>query len=119
MSRPAICKKVCQVPKCKRFAAIECESDNCITISVEEYEVVRLLDYQNFTQEEAATKMGIARTTVQALYEQARKRISKALVEGIGLVIEGGSFYLCNGQEKECNCGGCEKHKKCYQEESK
>lgn len=39
--------------------------------------------------------MGVARTTVQALYLTARKRMAGGLVEGRPLVISGGSFELC------------------------
>ncbi len=119
MPRRAICKKVCCMPKCRRFAALESAGDTEVNLSVEEYEVVRLLDYQGFTQQEAAQKMGIARTTVQALYEQARKSIAKTLVEGGNLVISGGNYYLCNGQETECNCGGCQRHNNNVKGESK
>ncbi|MCR5758075.1 MAG: DUF134 domain-containing protein, partial [Selenomonas sp.] len=48
------------------------------------------------TQEECAQYMGVARTTVQALYVDARKRIAGCLVEARPLLIEGGNFELCS-----------------------
>lgn len=43
-------------------------------MSVEEYETLRLLDYEGMTQAECAQEMGIARATVQSLYTEARKK---------------------------------------------
>ncbi|MEG2158706.1 MAG: DUF134 domain-containing protein, partial [Clostridia bacterium] len=86
-------------------------SSQKVVMSIEEYETIRLMDYQGFTQEQASERMKIARTTVQSIYEQARKNISQALVEGKDLVIAGGTYELCKGEEDECNCGGCEKHR--------
>ncbi|MEG1609290.1 MAG: DUF134 domain-containing protein [Clostridia bacterium] len=110
MARPMKCKKVCQMPKCNKFGALDGNVGETIVMSVEEFETIRLIDYQGFTQEQASEKMNIARTTAQAIYDQARKKLAKTLVEGGSLNIEGGSFVLCKGEETECNCGGCEKH---------
>ena len=55
--------------------------------------------------------MRVARTTVQQIYNSARKKIADALVNGFAVKIEGGDYRLCDGKEKYCACGGCEKHK--------
>ncbi len=50
--------------------------------------------------------MGVARTTVQAIYQSARRKIAQALVEGRALVIQGGEYSLC--EESPATCGpGC------------
>ena len=53
--------------------------------------------------------MQIARTTVQRIYETARKKIADALIDGHPLRIEGGDFRICDGQSSDCSFGGCYK----------
>ena len=53
--------------------------------------------------------MQIARTTVQRIYEIARKKIADALIDGRPLRIEGGDFRICDGQSSNCSFGGCYK----------
>jgi len=100
------------MPKFKTFIASGSNIDKVEKIGVEEYEAIRLIDYQGFNQEKAAEKMNIARTTLQSLYIKARKSLAKVMVEGGTFVIDGGNYHLCDGLEKSCDCGGCEKHRK-------
>lgn len=73
-----------------------------IILLYEEYEAFRLCDYEGLKQEEAARSMGVSRPTLTRIYEQARKSIAKAFVEGKALFIDGGNFhtddfwYRCN-----------------------
>ncbi len=64
-----------------------------VTILFEEFESLRLADYEQLTQEEAAKKMDISRPTFTRLYNTARKKIAKAFVEGKAIIIKGGTFY--------------------------
>jgi len=77
-------------------------------MTVDEYEVIRLIDYENCTQEECAEQINVARTTVQSIYDNARKKIADVIVNGKKLVIEGGEYKLCDRFSE--NCGkGCRK----------
>jgi len=63
-----------------------------VDLLYEEYEALRLADYDNLTQEEAAKKMSISRPTFTRLYDKARKSIAKAFVEGKAIIIRGGTY---------------------------
>ena len=80
-------------------------------MSVDEYETIRLIDQMGFTQEECAVQMNVARTTVQGIYNDARKKLADALVNGKSLIIRGGDYTLCDSKEETCACGGCCKHR--------
>lgn len=112
MSRPVIRRKVCCMPKSKKFGPLDVstDEDNRTTMTIDEYETIRLIDLEGFMQQECAQQMGIARTTVQRIYNDARKKIAYALVNGTPLFIEGGTYRICAGREKSCGCGGCAKH---------
>lgn len=111
MPRPRKCRKVCRLPEINEFHP----ADHCadyITLSVDEYEAIRLIDKEGFSQEECAGYMQVARTTVQQIYNIARRKLAEALVNGNGIRITGGDYTLCDGKEQQCDCGGCRRHKK-------
>jgi predicted DNA-binding protein (UPF0251 family) len=116
-----------------------------VILSVDEFEAIRLLDYQHLNQEEAAVQMQVSRSTLTRIYEKARIKFAKALVEGCNLLIEGGdilyknhSFHCnvcnhnmlseidtvtscpnCNSTDinslDDCTKNQCNKCRKCYQ----
>ncbi|MEM2901409.1 MAG: DUF134 domain-containing protein [Candidatus Bathyarchaeia archaeon] len=59
-----------------------------IVLDVDEFEAVRLIDYEGLTQEEAARRMEVSRGTVWRCIDSARKKIASMLVEGRELLIE-------------------------------
>ena len=109
MPRPKKCRKVCSMPKICEFYP-EGHSADFITLTVDEYESLRLIDKQGFSQTECAAYMQISRTTAQQIYNSARHKIATALVDGFGLRIVGGDYRLCDSREADCTCGGCQKH---------
>lgn len=112
MPRPRKCRKVCQLPRNNEFQPVNAsDAKEIVVMTVDEYETVRLLDKEGFSQEECGEYMGIARTTVQQIYMSARKKMATALVEGFPLRIEGGDYQLCSGEEAACGCGGCKRHR--------
>lgn len=80
-------------------------------MTVDEYETIRLMDLDGLSQLECANKMNVARTTVQGIYSDARKKIAESLVNGKILRIEGGDYKLCDGDEKWCGRGSCRRHR--------
>ena len=78
-------------------------------LTLEEYETIRLIDLLECTQEECAVQMGVARTTVQAVYNTARRKIADCIVNGRGLEIRGGNYQICP-QAAQCCRSNCGKH---------
>lgn len=113
MPRPRKCRKVCCLPKCSTFVPSQRDPQSVadIILTVDEYEAIRLIDKEGFSQEECSAYMRVARTTVQQIYTAARKKIAAALVDGCVLRIQGGDYQLCDGKENHCSCGGCRKHR--------
>ena len=112
MPRKVKCRKVCHYPQTQEFLP---QNNNAeqepIVLTVDEYEAIRLIDRRGMSQEQCAAFMQIARTTVQRIYETARKKLADFVVEGRPLRIEGGDFRLCNGSSTGCGCVDCFKQK--------
>ncbi|MCR5581831.1 MAG: DUF134 domain-containing protein [Pseudobutyrivibrio sp.] len=64
---------------------------DAVQLTFDEFETIRLLDFNGLTQEQCSKRMGVARTTVTSMYESARRKIASMLVEGRSLVISGGN----------------------------
>jgi|SRR5665648_35986 len=113
MPRPRKWRKVCCLPENNRFGPLNTaiKEEQYITMTVDEYETIRLIDLEGFIQEECAEQMNIARTTVQRIYNDARKKLAECLVNGKALMIEGGDYKLCDGDGKSCSRGGCRRHR--------
>ena len=113
MPRPRKCRHVCCLPKCSRFGPLNAISaDGYVQMSVDEYETIRLIDLEGMTQETCAVRMNVARTTVQAIYNEARRKMAEALVNGKALHIEGGDYKLCDETMRLCgkeHCPCCQK----------
>ena len=112
MPRKVKCRKVCHYPQTLEFLP---QNNNAeqepIVLTVDEYEAIRLIDRRGMSQEQCAAFMQIARTTVQRIYETARKKLADFVVEGRPLRIEGGDFRLCNCSSTGCGCVDCFKQK--------
>jgi predicted DNA-binding protein (UPF0251 family) len=74
-----------------------CPKIEAVSITLEELETVRLVDLLDLDQEDAAFYMGISRKAFWNDLMNARKKIATALVYGMGLRIEGGSYVLRGG----------------------
>lgn len=115
MPRPCKMRRICAMPSCKGFMPSDREACQTVVMTVDEFETIRLIDMEGFTQEECALRMKVARTTVQAIYNSARFKLADSLVNGKELKIEGGDFVLCEGHHSGCHCGkncSCGKIKK-------
>ena len=143
MARPRKCRMICALPKNGRFGPLP-DTEDCggrtgegtpgsggepegeLIMGLDEYETIRLIDLLGCTQEECAEQMGVARTTVQAVYNCARQKLASSLVEGKELLIRGGDYTLCAhsgdccrqhcGQRNGCSMRCGKAHKSCDRE---
>ena len=114
MPRPCKRRRVCFQPACRMFLPAGSGSGTpTITMTMDEFETIRLIDHEGMSQEECAASMNVARTTAQAIYCNARAKLASVLVNGMGLSIEGGDYVLCSeggngckhcGQGSTCTC---------------
>ena len=81
MPRKVKCRKVCHYPQTLESLP---QNNNAeqepIVLTVDEYEAIRLIDRRGMSQEQCAAFMQIARTTVQRIYETARKKLADFVV---------------------------------------
>ena len=92
MPRPKCCRNVCGVPDKNYFKPRGIPISNLeeVVLNLDEYEAIRLADYEQFYQEEAAGRMNISRQTFGRIIEAAHKKIADVLMNGKALKIEGG-----------------------------
>ncbi len=74
----------------ERIFKPQANSNEIVVLTLDEFEAVRLLDYEGFSQAKAATMMRVHRSTVSRIVSSARQKIAHALVDIKILKIEGG-----------------------------
>lgn len=114
MPRPRKCRRVFGIPNHNVFGHLNSPANPCdiIYMKIEEYESIRLIDLEGLTQEECAEKMGVARTTVQRIYQEARQKIAQSIINGVVLRIEGGDYQISKDEQK---FDGCRRHRRFQQ----
>lgn len=113
MARPKKWRKVCCLPLSNQYGPLNriIDEGDIVIMTVDEYETIRLIDLEKLKQEECAVRMNIARTTVQGIYNNARTKIAQSLINCKKLVIEGGEYQLCDGEDF-CGMAGCRRHRR-------
>lgn len=102
MARPKRFRKICEEPYFSKFSPEGEAPRGVVEMSVDEYEVIRLVDFLKKTHDECARQMDISRTTVTEIYDCARQKIADVIVNGRALVISGGCFRICEGNVYAC-----------------
>ena len=120
MSRPKCCRIVGGLPTTEYFKPrgiplIDLEE---IVLTVDEYETLKLADYEQLYQEQAAEKMQVSRQTFGRIILSAHYKLADALIHGKALKIEGGEFAIKKRHLGKCkhstahaegNCPQCTK----------
>lgn len=108
--RIKVLRKVSNPPLIKGFKPYGSESEKqnleFVNLLYEEYEAIRLSDYDTLNHHQASLMMGVSRPTFTRIYASALRKIAKAFVEGRRISIEGGKVYFDSDwyQCKKCNC---------------
>jgi predicted DNA-binding protein (UPF0251 family) len=92
MGRPPVFRMVGEPPDVGMFkpAGRHAADLEIVTLHLDEYEALRLIDHQGKDQEEAADLMAVSRPTISRILGSARGKLARMLVTGAALVIEGG-----------------------------
>jgi uncharacterized protein len=109
-NRSRTARKVCQVPIVKGFSPFgvigEITDSTPVVLLLEEYEAIRLCDYEMLNHHQSSFQMGVSRPTFTRVYASALRKIAKAMVEGRHISIEGGKVYF-DSDWYQCNTCGC------------
>ncbi|MGC9331660.1 MAG: DUF134 domain-containing protein [Bacteroidales bacterium] len=110
MPRRKRMRRVSQLPGHEGFQAVrspKAGSRNLppVVLHIEEYEALKLMDYELMNQTDAAKYMDISRPTFTRIYESARRKMAQALVEGKSLNISGGNYEMDQVWHKCVDCG--------------
>jgi len=108
MARPKCARSVNEYPgttffKPRGIPLVELEE---VTLSVDEYEAIRLADLEGLYQEDAAARMKISRATFGRIVESAHRTVADALINGKAIKIEGGVITMT--QKRTFQCSDCE-----------
>lgn len=103
MPRRRSLRKVVAPPAFKGYKpyGVSKESDDAIELLYEEYEAIKLADYDLMNHQEASKLMGVSRPTFARIYESARRKIAQALVETkeiksvYGNALLDGKWFIC------------------------
>jgi len=106
--RPRCRRRVESVPDITYFKprGIPLDELEIINLTVEEYEAVRLVDFEGLEQEQAAARMGVSRRAFWDDIQNARKKIADALVNGKAIEIKGGDFVV--EVKRKFKCSDCQ-----------
>ncbi|MBR6812362.1 MAG: DUF134 domain-containing protein [Oscillospiraceae bacterium] len=112
MPRPCKKRRICAMPHTRHFGPKDTSrlQGGTVIMSMDEYECVRLIDLEGMTQEQCALQMQVARTTVQAIYTSARRKLAQCLVNEKELRIQGGDVFLCEGHSDTPCAKNCARH---------
>ncbi len=77
-----------------------------VFLHFEEYEALRLCDYEMLNHHQASVIMNVSRPTLTRIYARARQKIAEALVKGSQISIEGGKIYF-DSEWFLCSSCGC------------
>ncbi len=77
-----------------------------VCIGVDELEALRLKDLEGLEQEECAKRMNLAQSTFQRILSAAREKLTRAIVEGKAIRIEGGTYRHVVRRMFCPECGG-------------
>ncbi len=99
MPRPPIPRRVIGQPVATIFkpAGVPARAMEWTRLTLDEFEALRLVDGDGLDQETAAASMNVSRPTLTRVLASARTKISRVLIRGGALMIEGGPVVQGTG----------------------
>jgi predicted DNA-binding protein (UPF0251 family) len=96
MPRPRIRRRIRFMPEVTYFkpAGVPMADLDESVLTLEEYEAIRLVDLEEIGQSKAGKQMKISQPTLSRLLKSARKKISKAIIQGKAIKIQGGTYKM-------------------------
>jgi uncharacterized protein len=94
MPRPKIPRYIDAFPRITGFSPEGTDPAGEVILSLEEFEAVRLIDYDGLDQSKAAEIMNVSRQTVGRVLRAGRFKLAKAVVEGWRLTVSGGCYRV-------------------------
>lgn len=109
MPRPKECRNVGCLPDKNYFKpkGIPASMLEEVVLTLDEFEAIRLADFNGLYQEDAAKQMNISRQTFGRIIESAHKKIGDVLINGKALKIEGGDVSM--SEIKRVRCPHCKR----------
>ncbi|MDF0535806.1 DUF134 domain-containing protein [Shewanella yunxiaonensis] len=89
MGRPKIPRRICGRPadSCFKPNGIPMTELAKVYLGSDEFEALRLVDFQGMQQQEAAQEMGVSRQTLANLVKSARFKMADCLMHGKALMM--------------------------------
>lgn len=89
MPRPKIHRQICGSPadSCFKPNGIPMHSLDKVPLAEDEFEALRLVDFQGLQQQQAAVLMGVSRQTLANILKSARYKVVDCLFSGKALMM--------------------------------
>lgn len=98
MTRPKCCRKIACIPDVNYYKPKGIPSTLLeeVILTLDEFEAIKLADFEGLYQEKAAVMMDISRQTFGRIIDSAHRKIADVLIHGKALKIEGGEVRVQN-----------------------
>lgn len=115
MPRPSKCRCVGSLPGVIDFKprGIPMHALQEVYLTFDGYEALRLSDLDGLDQGAAAQRMGVSRQTFGRILGLARRTVTRAIVEGMALRIDGGNVRLGESTESVQQQQNTDQERKC------
>jgi len=106
MPRPKKKRSVQSPPLFSDFkpAGVRANDLPLVELALDEFEAIRLADYEGLDHANSAEQMEISRSTFSRLVDKARHKLASFMIDGRRLHIEGGDIHF---QGNLLKCHGC------------
>ncbi|MEE4241704.1 MAG: DUF134 domain-containing protein [Desulfopila sp.] len=118
MPRPKLRRNIASPPSVEGFRPNISGKAEEIILSVEEFEAIRLSDFEGLDQAQAASHMGVSRQTFGRVLKAARYVLARALVKGLQLQVTGGCYQVKGHGHRHAGGSGRRRQRRFAEEDS-